>query len=346
MVPAIQNLPANFVEATNKDLRFETLPETYDKLLTQAEEGVKACNGKVDKCGKGGVTLVLPPKDTSPHHEKVMTNADNAIEVVDNVAKDKYLGSEASKNQSALLEKIKTQATSIEPKGDCTDQVTAYCKIVVESRQLLIQEQKRQDDLEAVRKGTGMEGFDTLLSFLPFLHLTPYIMIASLGCYSFAWYHTSGVCFWVRGGSCGTSCCLFLHFISCIFFTFFTSLNFILAVAIHFFLDMIPLSAYEGNPSVEDVIEHLNEKFPSFISTVTSELQNAWSEYFLASVLMEASAILILFYAACVSWKRPYLALLQDDDEESNAANNNSGKKGGRSARGNDDDAPFERILG
>jgi len=334
MVPAIQNLPANFVDATNGDLGFGTLPETYDRLLAEAERGVEACDGEVDGCGRGGVILVLPAKDTSSHHQKVVQSTFDATKVVDAVANDAYLGSDATRNQSVLLGQIRAQANSIEPTGGCTDQVRAYCLILVEARQLAVQERKRQDDLDAVKSGTGMEAFDTVLDLLPLLHLAPYIMIASLGCYTFAWNRTSGVCFWVKGGDCGTSCCLGLHFLSCVLFTLLTSVNFVIGVAINFFLDMIPLSAYEGDPSVEDVIEHLNDRFPSFVSTVTSELQDAWSEYFLASVLMEASAILIMVYAACVSWKRPYLASLQDDEESNTAASNRgSMKKGKTNAR-------------
>merc|ERR1712113_152366 len=117
MVPALQGLPRKFEQATNEDLKFGELPAALDKLLNQAEDAVQTCGKQPSQCRGGGVEVPLPAKDTTSQHEQILEATKDAQEIIDNIATDKILGSEAMRNQSASLVRIKQKADAINTKG-------------------------------------------------------------------------------------------------------------------------------------------------------------------------------------------------------------------------------------
>mmetsp|Transcript_19259 Transcript_19259/g.36042 ORF Transcript_19259/g.36042 Transcript_19259/m.36042 type:complete len:349 (-) Transcript_19259:24-1070(-) len=306
-IPWLEDLPENIGKGLDDTFKFAFFKDDTMKVQEAAKVAVEKCNVNVSICETKNYpnSYTKTTSNTSVERQLIAQKLDSSLMSVNKIAHDKYFGIDELKPTANELETITQEFSQV--KDDvmpCQQATPIYCEIYI-SADLIIEGFADVDKaLDKFKNGEIIKTWSDYSSYLVCLHAMPYILIIGLLFFTFFWMR-GGVCCCCRGGTKTGFLLLFyvilwlvcfiLYFVVCV-----------VGIAIKYASDKFKVSIFEDDPTIEDVLEHIQTKFPEFWKLVFADMEDGLDILLKASFFMVVGSILISIYSCCECCCCPY----------------------------------------
>jgi hypothetical protein len=224
------------------------------------------------------------------------------------IANDKYLGGGMNETAKALNDSTKEMDSVPPGEQPCAANVEVYCEIYNSALELETTIKDVNAEIDKMENSDAMATFNDNAGSLNGLHMLPWLMIIALSLYTCFWYASYGTCCCCSdsGGKCCPTLLLIPHTLLCLLFFVFTTIFIGLSIIWKSWVLEAKLEDLEGDPTVGDVLEHIQTAFPDFWETVFADLEKGLLAYVGACWVLFFATIVTVVYMVCVCLCRPY----------------------------------------
>lgn len=304
-IPWLEDLPENIDKGLQDVFKFAEFKFDTSKVVEAAEIAVGICNLNA--------TEVCPPKqypplytqaNTSSQRREIINRLNSSLVRVSRVAHDKYFGVTELQPTANDLDEITQEFQKTEDVMPCSAAVPVYCEIHTAANDIITGYDDVDAALNRFSSGEIIDDWEEYAPYLEVMHSMPYILVVGVMFF---------YCFWMRGGVCccceGGTLCGFVLIFYAIFWLLCFILYFVICVvgiSVKYFADRYEVTVFDGNPTVDEVLDHIQTKFPEFWNVVFADMEDGLSTLLTASFFMVAASLLIVFYSCCECCCCPY----------------------------------------
>lgn len=314
LIPAIKDLPDNLIKGFGEVFKFDLLGTDADGVQKSSSDAIAEC-GQVaaticDMTDAAIVTMTLSAgsKDTSVHKTAIQGHFTSSLATISTVANDPYFGTPALQSTADQLNNITIKLDEI-PSGAqaCTESVVMYCAIYKSSVILKDGVVTVDAEIAKFKDSEQIETYESYIDYMDYMHILPWIMVSALIFYTLFWFFGRGLCCCCKGGSCAKTLLLIPHVLCCLIFFI---LDFVFVViGLAWSAEVYPntkVPDLKGEPTIETLLTHIEDKFPAFWNTVFRDLEEGLESFFGACFIMLVAVFLVIFYEVAVCICRPY----------------------------------------
>jgi len=315
LIPEISDLPANIITGFDETFKFAYLEADSNKVKGAAADAVKLCTTDVQgTCAKKteGVGS-KDEKDVSVPRSEIMGAFQRSLDVINKVVSDKYFGIASLNSTATSLETIMFRM----PKKDtmtCYEIIPSFCAIYSSGNDIMDGLAQVNKALDGFKESDIIKQWDERKGLLTFLHALPYVMVLGLLFFTIFWWK-GGVCCCCKGGSMAG-----LALIPFIIFWLVSFLIYVVVlaggIAVKFLASSLKVPVLNGEPTLEDAIDHIQTNFSDFWNVVFADMVEGLSLLFTSSAFFTGVALTIGLYTCCLCCARPYLKKAEADKEE------------------------------
>jgi len=314
VIPSVQEFPKNLKDGFYEVLRVEYMQEDARKIKNASSVGLAQCgvtdanNTCVNQSYPTPVPITLTGNTTKPI-DNVTVAFSNSMTRINSLATDKYLGTEAFASTANSTNVILVKLEEIKQNGtdgnvSCVVSNPLFCEIYIAGNTLDTAVGAITKEIGKFIDGDLVKQFNDYSQYMDYLHGLPYILVLSMVFFT-CWFAKDGACC-----CCGASCigCLALipYFVLWLAFFIISSLVVGIGGAYTYYLREVPLDMFAGKPTLAELLEHIQTKFPEFWDTVFAELGEGLEFFWYSAIVFWVFCILIWLYGCCICCCCPY----------------------------------------
>lgn len=301
LIDPIKELPANVRIGFYQELRFDHLVDDSQAVKEQSLKALQMCGASAGQCQDGNLPEQPVPQtnDTSAPKTAILGAFNRSLRTIEKVATDKYLGTAELQSTADNLRDITEQLDNLDT-DQCRATNEAYCSIYLAAEGLVTGAQQALDEVDSIINSKEIQDFEDNSDRLVYLHGLPYLLLVSMLFF---------FCFWRKDAAC---CCCGGSFVGCLLMVAHMIL-WLVALIISAVIvgaglgyGKVPMEKLEGDPTVEEVIDHIEANFEGFWKIVIVPLESPLSQFFTANLIFLLVCILISIYGLCTCICRPY----------------------------------------
>jgi len=312
LIPAISDLPSNLIEGFDAVFKFAYMEKDAKDIKSSATVVLTQCAvaTPAETCLD---STQYPNQELPSQSETVNTTAskanitqsfNNSLQVVERVAKDKYLGTEGLNETVTNLNTLQEYMRQINTSMKCYVAVPVFCNLFNAANGIVDGMAQVNTEIDKFKKSDIVTRWDEYSSLLVALHGLPYILVMGMLLFSLFWLR-GGVCCCCRGGTRTGFCLIFYVLLWLVSFVIYLVVGAV-GVTIKYGSDRINVPVLKGNPTLKDAIEHLQTDYPEFWAVVFEDLEKGLDLLLSSSFFFIVAALLIALYSACLCCCRPY----------------------------------------
>jgi len=316
VVPPLNDMEDNLRKGFFEVLKFDSLDADALRVKNSSADALKLCDVLPEQCPE-------PPEPTPPNRESSSEAQKIAIEeafsrtfdTILKVANDKYFGTDAFYNTAMELRTIIDDLKEVDGTDfPCQISNVMYCGIWSSSDAIAAKasaDVKPQLDkfinTDLAQKWEDKSGL-ALHETLQMLHGVPYILVLAMVFLTLWWWKDAVCC---SGGSCCGKIFMLFFMVLWLVFTVMSAAICGIGYIIRNKSEDIELDpageVFQGNPSLKDILDHIQTEYPEFWKIVFPEDLIAGLEQVNgAFVVFLAVCMVSLIYSLTVCICRPY----------------------------------------
>jgi len=306
LLPYLKDLPSNIVQGFDETFKFARLEQDSMSVENAAATALQMCGVVANvTCPSGNYSGNNSGVANTSAEQAVITQSfKTSLDVVSNVANDKYFGVEDLKPTARSLNKIVADMNQLNETMTCEKSTPLFCGIYTSAGGIVAGMGLVTKAIDGFKTSEIVEKWDDYHKFLILLHGLPYVMVVALLFFT---------CFWMKGGVC--CCCKggTIAGLALIPFTLFWLLSFVIygivcitGLVVKYAMDKINVSAFNGNPNLKQVIDHIETNYPEFWNLVFANLATGLDLLLKASFFFVVASLIIALYSCCECLCCPY----------------------------------------
>lgn len=312
VLPPLTDLPVNLATGFDDVFRFSYMQQDAANVTASAARALGKCGVVASSACAGNAPLsVNGSSDTRAERESIVAALQNSLSTIGRVAGDRYFGTPPLQGVAQEIGNITAGVAQLSGATDCAQSSAVYCDIYRAATALDSRVSGVQAEIETFKGSKDADNFEDFSRYFHLLHVLPYFLVIAMIFFS---------CFWGQGAiCCGTEASRFSCFwgrfacFTLIPFAVFWLASFVLTVAVVVGRGAVKSDAAEarinylqGDPTVAEVLEHLEAKFPEFWSYVFANLVSGLTAWVGASAVLLAINAFVMAYAVCLCCAQPY----------------------------------------
>jgi len=172
-------------------------------------------------------------------------------------------------------------------------------------------------EIDKMIEDPAVKEFQKNADYLKFLHALPYILVLSTLFFVVLWCK-NGACCCCKNGTVLQCCCIvlpqaLLWLVSFVIMTIFAAVGYL----VQYVLLEQKVDTFEGEPTVGDLLDHIQNFYAEFWELVFKELVDGLEQFRLASTIFVVACIIVVIYTCCFCCCRPYAVNKAEAEETS-----------------------------
>jgi len=323
LLDPLRNVPGSIREGFYGALKFETLAASAASVKSHSQTAVHKCDPSIlpsgpshSECSTVDDTersrLLALSATTSSEKAAIQQEFTASLDTINKVANDKFFGTEDLQATAYSLNNITSQLDDL-PDGDedCYTIVLGYCKIYKNADAIASSTGEVTKAIDAFYENDFVRGYEEQGDNMRGLHLLPYVLMVSMLCFLLFWCRDAACPCSGSGGSkiggAAVSCHALLWLVFFVWNTVVTAAG----LAVVHFPARVKVEFLKGGPSLEELIEHVEQQYPEFAAIVFEPLAGPGEKFLTACITFEIFCAIIVVYGCCVCCWTPY----RDDDD-------------------------------
>jgi len=306
LVSPIVHLADNIVIGFDNVLQFGNLETGSKRISVVSVQAMAKCNYNPSISGCPGNNYNDQTSvDTTTEKTELTGIFSSSLSTVQKVANDKYFGTPDLQPTADNLNAIITNMGQISSPMQCSSVVRAYCKIWQESDSIVDGIGQVNAAIDTFKNSKESKSWNDNADFFTFLHCLPYFTVFAMVFFTF-FHWKGGICCCCKGGS-RCACLALIPFFLFWFVSFLIFLIIVLAgIVVKVSLDRVHTGELNGNPTLEQAINHIQTEFPEFWNAVFEDMVSGLAVLLTAAFFMTTANIVIAFYTCCQCCCRPF----------------------------------------
>lgn len=314
LLPELRDFPDNLSKGFQQGFGFADLEQGGLDVQSQASIALQKCGTTASSCATSSIPLQTCTSrpdlccDTTAEVNQINAIFSSTLTTIQKVTNDKYFGvSDFQSSASSLnditdqLKNVPTGSSPMQPNND------VFCQIYRDTTTLLDSVASVNRQIDTFTTGDSVNDVKDGVDRLSALHGLPYCMLLSMLFFACFWYAEKPACC-CCGGKFLSGCAFFFH-LSCCWFLFVWCAVFIAVRGLT--LDQIEktrASNFEGNPTVKEVIDHIQNEWPVFWDIAMKKLVDALDGFVNSMASAMALVLIIFIYSCglCIMCGKPY----------------------------------------
>jgi hypothetical protein len=306
ILPALKGLPDNLIKGFGEEFKFDYLEQDSLSVQRNAALAIGQCNQNATVlCSTQPFGTFPGDADSTEYKNAIDTAFASSLRIIQKVSNDRYFGTEALQETANSLNNITEEMKKIVSPMDCNVAIPTYCNIWVAADTMVNGVAGVMVEIGNFENGTAMQTYDDYVDYLDVLHAVPWVMVLGLLFYSFFWWGRA-LCCCCRGGKCCRTMLLVPHAIFVLLSFLVTAIFAALGFAYNFETNVMKLTMMRNEPTVSEMLDHVEESYPSFWAIVFKDLAEGLTLFWHASVILAVACIITVAYEFVVCCCRPY----------------------------------------
>mmetsp|Transcript_74028 Transcript_74028/g.217219 ORF Transcript_74028/g.217219 Transcript_74028/m.217219 type:complete len:351 (-) Transcript_74028:291-1343(-) len=297
LLDPLVDLPANLEEGINDVLGFATLEPDVLSVKAQAEAALAKCNVPPSTCPNPS-SVPTSSSDTTAELTAIGNIFNSTLTIIKRVATDRYLGIEDFAALAGDLEVMQANLTQLQNQPQplpCSATNEMFCSVRSAAADIAAGVSTVTQGVDEITGNEAITEFENMSAkFSWTVNLLPYIFWVCALFYLVFFMTSRPSC---RGGR--IACC------SCTFHGIFFFLSLLISISIVAAGIAIVIVAadwrvpepFRGQPTIADLVDHLQTNFPEFYRVVLEDLIDGLKKTFNAYVVFLAAHIMLLINA-------------------------------------------------
>lgn len=314
LIPALRDFPDNLSNGFQQGFGFADLQQGGLDVQIQAGIALQKCGTTANSCASSSIELQTCASrpdlccDTTTEVNSINAIFSGTLTTIQKVTNDKYFGVSSFQSSASSLNEITAQLNNV-PTGDSPMQLNndVFCQIYADATTLLDGVAEVNSQIDTFTTGENVDDIKTVVNGLNALHGLPYCMLLSMLFFACFWYAEKPACCCCGGKF--ISGCAFMFHLSCCWFLFFWCALFVAIRGVTLDqMEKTPAESFQGNPTVKEVIDHMQNEWPEFWDIAMKKLVDAL-DGFVSSMAAAMALVLIIFIytcGLCITCGKPY----------------------------------------
>jgi hypothetical protein len=302
----LSNLPNNIVEGFDDTFKFAYLKSKSETIGVVSVEAMAKCNYNPNISGCPS----SPPSNstavnTQPEKDQLTNTFSTALDIVRRVTNDIYFGIPDLQPTATNLNEIVTAMNQINGSMPCGAVIVSYCSIWQNAGTIVSGIGQVDTAINTFKNSKEVKAWNDNEQFFIFLHVLPYFTVIAMVFFTF--YHwKGGVCCCCSGGSrCACLALIPFFLFWCVSFLIYV-IVFVAGYLTKNHKDKVNIGELNGNPNLEQVVEHMQAAFPEFWGLVFADMESALKILFAAAFFLTIANVLIGLFSMCECCCRPF----------------------------------------
>jgi len=314
LIDPLADFPHNLEKGFYEVLRFDHMSQDAARIQNASSQGLSQCG----LLQNASIACPNNYSDPSPitRTENITRPIDNitgafenSMQLINKVANDKYLGVEKLKDTQVATNRILEQLEQLKNNStngtmECVASNPIFCSIHTSSQTLLdgVADVKKTIndfvDNEFAKQVKSYSDYTKLLIALP------YVFVLSMLFFT-CWFVTDGKC--ICGGVSFFGCCALIPYLL-LWFLFFVVCSIVVGIgaAFQFVLQDEKVPGVMGEPTLRELLQHIETKFPEFWDVVFKDLGEPLLHFWYASCIYWVVCLLVFLFGCCMYSCGPY----------------------------------------
>jgi len=298
-------LPANINTGIGQVFRFDYLKQDATTMQQSSADALRKCTVIAEtQCPNYQPGIAPGTSNTKEELEALVKASDNSLSIIQRVASDKYFSTPELRWAGEVLHNFSASLKQANDTMECSKSNVLYCTIFDAGKKLLEKEREIRVEVDRFKDTKPVQLIEESSDYLPYSQALPYVLILAMFFYT---------CFWWQGGTCcqkdssWCACCYLVPF-AVLWTVFFAIVIALVAGAAVVMVGQgkIAIQHLNGNPTLQQVIEHVKANYPKFWEVAFEHLIGRLTGVVGAAAISLVLSVLILTYACCICACAPY----------------------------------------
>uniref|UniRef100_A0A7S1MCF9 Uncharacterized protein n=1 Tax=Alexandrium catenella TaxID=2925 RepID=A0A7S1MCF9_ALECA len=306
LLPPLQDLPTNIATGFDDVFRFAYMTRDAQTVKDSAASALSKCNVVASAaCPSYQMRPVPGESNTTDERNAIVTAFRESLATVQRVADDEYFGTAELQKTAQELANMTASIAQLSDTMPCSDSNVLYCNIYKAGETVISEVASVRAEMDRFRDSPAVDNFEEQSSWLLVLHALPWLLVVAMLSLSIFWCQ-GGLCCCQAGGSVYAWCSL-LPFVVFWLLTFILMFVVVAAgVVLKVGSGDVVLDQLRGRPTLAQLVEHIETKFPDFYNVAIADLISAFKAWVGASAIMLAVSVVVLLHSCCLCCARPY----------------------------------------
>jgi len=313
LIGPLKDFPDNLRLGFDRVFGFAELESGAKDIEGHSRMALQMCGVSMTQVGNcGGIPNPVPfsrAADTNPKRRAIKRIFEDALVKVQRIANDKYFGTEAlqstANDLNTMLEQINKleQDPTLNQDGDvpCIGTNKLYCEINRAAADIGSNIGQVTAEVDKFTNHEIVEQYEDMSEYMDYLHGLPYILVISALFFCCLWWFDGRCCASKKG-----CCALILHLIFWLVFFVIATICCAIGTLVKFYKHEAKIEDLKGEPSLEDLLKHIEKDYPEFWSLVIADLSEGLEKFYYSAVVFEVFCILIVLYGFVICCCKPY----------------------------------------
>lgn len=246
--------------------------------------------------------------DATDHFDAIMASYEASFKNFTTIAEDPYLGIDEFGEARDTCNEIYDELMKLKDasKDSCCAQIPLYCNLYALGKGINGLVDTCMDGVDDLTSSEGVELFNTYAGLLNALHGLPYVVVICMLFYTALWYKNGNWCCASNGKFLDFACIILpqilFWLVSVVIMAIFTVLGWGISVL----FNVYEIKSMPGNPTFQDLIDHIAETYPYFWGLVVGDLLSGLEFFRYAVTILFLVSFWILFHSCCFCCCKPY----------------------------------------
>jgi len=304
-VPEVQDLPANINTGIGQVFRFDYLKQDATTMQQSSADALRKCTVIAETQCPNYQPGIAPGTSNTKEEREALVNASlNSLSIIQRVASDKYFSTPELRSAGEVLRNFSASLEQANDTMECSKSNEIYCTIFDAGKKLLEKETEIRAEVDRFMETKPVKLIENSSDYFRYCQALPYVLVLAMFFYT---------CFWCQGGTCcrkdssGCACCYLVPF-AVLWTVFFAIVIALVAGAVGLKVGQgeIRIRYLNGDPSLQQVIEHLKANYPEFWELAFEHLIGRLTGVVGGAAILLVLSLLILTYACCICAIAPY----------------------------------------